>query len=85
MKDTPPFWESRRNRMIMWTGLLTVCFITLILELFIHTEHPFEFVGFPISSAILGFVACSLMIMTAKGLGMFLKKKENYYDQDEVL
>ncbi|MBT7911000.1 MAG: hypothetical protein HN607_10765, partial [Verrucomicrobia bacterium] len=28
----------------------------------------------------LGFLACSSAILLAKGLGLFLKAKENYYD-----
>lgn len=84
-KDSPPFWESKRNRIIMWIILYTTCLITLVLELFVHVEHPFHFIGFPLSSAVLGFVACTLMIIVAKGLALFLKKKVDYYEKDELL
>jgi hypothetical protein len=83
-KDSPPFWENRRNRLIMWSGLIGACLVTMLLEFFIHPKHSFGFMGFPVSSAVLGFVACSLMILASKGLGMFLKKKEDYYDKDEL-
>ena len=29
---------------------------------------------------LLGFIACSAAILLAKGLGLFLKARENYYD-----
>ena len=29
---------------------------------------------------LLGFIACSAAILLAKGLGLFLKAKEDYYD-----
>lgn len=69
----------------MWVILYGSCLFTLVLEFFVHPEHAFHFVGFPLSSAALGLVACSMMIIAAKGLGTFLKKKEDYYDQDERL
>lgn len=84
-EDKPPFWVSKRNRQIMWVVLYGSCAITLLLEFFVHPEHAFHFVGFPMASAVLGLVACSLMIVGAKGLATFLKKKEDYYDQDESL
>ena len=33
--------------------------------------------------AVLGFVGCALMILAAKGLGVWLKRPENYYGDDE--
>jgi hypothetical protein len=85
-KDLPkqlPFWEFKKYRIVMWALLGFSCLITLILEFIFHTEHPFDFLHFPFSSATLGFVACALMILAAKGLGIFLKKKDDYYDKDE--
>ena len=79
----PPFWHSARNRKLMWILLYGSCALTLVAEFFVHAEHHFHFMEFSFSSAVLGFVVCSLMIISAKALGYLLKQKESYYDNDE--
>ncbi len=82
-KSKPPFWESARNRKLMWTILYASCALTLVMELFVHAEHHFHFMEYPFSSAVVGFGMCTLMIIAAKGLGYVLKKKEHFYDEDD--
>jgi hypothetical protein len=89
MKDPqpnpPPFWESARTRLWLWILLWGACALSLAAEAFIHAEHAFHFLGFPLSSAFLGFVACSAMILVAKALGYLLKRKSDYYHDHELL
>lgn len=70
----------------LWALLILACVLPLIAELFIdrhhgHGEHFAVDWGFGFYS-VLGLVACAASIVVAKGLGLFLKKGEDYYDHD---
>ncbi|CAM2070319.1 hypothetical protein SCOR_33410 [Sulfidibacter corallicola] len=71
----------------LWIALGVACALPVIAELFVdrhhgHGEHfPVDW-GFGFY-AVLGFLACAGSILLAKGLGLFLKKNEDYYDHDE--
>ena len=62
--------------------------MSVLLELFVHRHEHFKDSDSAIASAsngfgfyfVLGFLACSGAILLAKGLGLFLKARENYYD-----
>jgi hypothetical protein len=79
--ETPGFFEKQATIRLLWILLFAVCVLTLVPELFIerHTyfsiDHLFSFY------AILGFIACALLIILAKGLSYILKKPEDYYDE----
>ena len=45
--------------------------------------HPPTFDGWWFFYPVLGFAGCALMILAAKGLGIWLKKPETYYADDE--
>ena len=72
-----------------WKSMWIICGISIILEFFIHRQKHFE----ELESSVLGnmsnwfgfygmfgFIACSGCILLAKGLSVFLKEKEDYYD-----
>ena len=71
-----------------WIVLWLTCVVSVLLELFIHRHEHFIGNDSALASAsngfgfyfILGFLACSGAILLAKGLGLFLKARENYYD-----
>tara|TARA_Y100000815_G_C13039455_1_gene386237 strand:- start:315 stop:599 length:285 start_codon:yes stop_codon:yes gene_type:complete len=71
-----------------WIALLLTCGVSVLLELSVHRHEHFESSDSAFASAtngfgfyvVLGFLACSSAILLAKGLGLFLKAKENYYD-----
>jgi hypothetical protein len=79
--NTPGFFEKPTTIRALWILLYAVCVLTLVPELFIarHAyfgiDHIFSFY------ALLGFIACSLLILFAKGLSYLLKKNEAYYDE----
>ena len=91
MSETPekPFVPdkptvSRR----FWIALWLTCGASVLLELLAHRHVHFKNVDSDFASATnwfgfyvaLGFVACSGAILLAKGLGLLLKKKEDFYD-----
>lgn len=71
-----------------WIALLLTCGVSVLLELSVHRHEHFESSDSAFASATngfgfyvaLGFLACSSAILLAKGLGLLLKAKENYYD-----
>ena len=64
----------------LWILLYVVCGLTVVGEFFIHRHPHFAYDNYFGFFAVLGFVACALLIILAKGIGFFLKKKEDYYD-----
>ena len=71
-----------------WMGLWLTCGVSIPLELAVDRHKHFESSDSAFASATngfgfyvaLGFLACSSAILLAKGLGLRLKAKENYYD-----
>ena len=71
-----------------WMGLWLTCGVSILLELAVDRHKHFEDADSVFASATnvfgfyvaLGFLACSSAILLAKGLGLLLKAKENYYD-----
>ena len=75
-----PHWlDEPRNLRRLWRGFLAVLAATVLVELVV-TLHP----HFSVESlfgfhALYGFLACLAMIVVAKGLGVLLKRPEDYY------
>jgi hypothetical protein len=60
--------------------LYTVCIIALAADVVVHrhVEHPWEHLfGF---YAFYGFIACTALVVIAKGLRRILMRREDYYD-----
>ncbi len=74
-------WNPKVIR-ILWILLWGVCGCSILAEFFIHKHPHFEGTGFFGFNALLGFIACSVMIIVAKLLAFLLKRKPDYYDKD---
>jgi hypothetical protein len=77
------YFDRPQTKKMLWRLLWGMCALSLILEPFIHRQNHFpqeDFFGF---YALLGFVACSVCILVAKGLSFVLKKNVTYYDEDD--
>jgi len=77
------YFDRPQTKKLLWRLLWGVCALSLILEFFVHRESHFpqdDFFGF---YAVLGFVACMVCILVAKGLSFILKKDVTYYDEDD--
>ena len=64
----------------LWILLYIVCGLTVVGELFAHRHPHFGFDSFFGFSAVLGFVSCAALILFSKLVAMFLKAREDYYD-----
>ena len=78
--ESPGFFEKPGTIKLLWVLLYAVCVLTLVPDLFIHRHPHFAYDNYFGFFAGLGFVACALLIIIAKGVGFFLKKNEDYYD-----
>ena len=71
-----------------WIALCLTCGVSVPIEFLVDRHVHFKNIDSALASAtnwfgfyvLLGFIACSAAILLAKGLGLFLKAKEDYYD-----
>jgi len=65
----------------LWILLYLTCGLLIIPDFFREREPHFGIDGIFGFYAILGFVACAVLILVSKVLGIFLKVDEDYYDE----
>jgi hypothetical protein len=76
-------WLYRpENRPKLWWGLWIILATTVIAQIFVHVHAYFSVDGWFGFSAVYGFLACAGMVIFAKVLGSWLKRPEDYYDND---
>lgn len=75
--------DDQRNVKKLWRGFLVVLALTVIAGFFVDLHPYFEIESWFAFNAAFGFIACLLMIVGAKALGIFLKRPDNYYAKDE--
>lgn len=85
MKEKKEFdlFDKPATRKLLWKLLWGACALSVLLEFFVHRHPHFKADAFFGFYAVLGFVACTAMILLAKALGVFLKVPEDYYDEDD--
>jgi len=83
MSEQDKHWLLRsENIRKLWMIFIAILLATLVAGLFVHQhdyfgiEDSFAFYGW------YGFITCIGMVIFAKLLGIFLKRPENYYDND---
>jgi len=64
----------------LWIGGIVILVLTVALELTIHPHAYFGIDGWFGFNAWFGFLSCAAMVLFAKFLGIFLKRKDTYYD-----
>lgn len=64
----------------LWILLWVSCGLTLVPEFFLHRHSYFGMDSTFGFFAGLGFFACAILILLAKGIGFALKKREDYYN-----
>lgn len=65
---------------MIWRLFLAVLALSVLAQLFIEAHPHFAFEGLFGFNALYGFLACAALILAAKGLGLLLKRRENFYD-----
>lgn len=64
----------------LWVFLYASCAILVIPDFFSRPTPDFGIDGMWGFYAILGFASCAVLILFSKAVGLFLKKREDYYD-----
>lgn len=75
--------DDPRNIKKLWRGFLVVLALTVLAGAFVDLHPHFEIESWFGFNAAYGFITCLLMIVGAKGLGIFLKRSDTYYQEDE--
>ena len=65
----------------IWRVSIVVLALTVLAQLVFPVKGYFVVDGWLGFGALYGFLACILMVLVAKGLGLFLKRDQHYYDE----
>lgn len=74
--------DKPKNIRLLWRGFIIVLALTVLAEFFVHLHPTFAIEGWPGFHAAYGFLACALMIVVAKGLGLLIKRPDTFYAKD---
>ncbi len=66
---------------ILWIVFGTVLILLVLTDIFIHHHQYFGLDGTFGFYAWYGFITCAAMVLFAKILGIFLKRRDDYYDE----
>lgn len=86
-KNAGKHWLYRsENLPKLWVIQIVILVLAVLPEFFLHHHPHFEERGFTLDASFgfyawYGFVACAGMVALAKILGIFLKRKDTYYDE----
>lgn len=79
----PDHWLVRPETIRwIWRISIVVLAVTVLLQLVIKIKGYFVIDGWLGFGAAYGFLACLAMVLVAKGLGLVLKRDEDYYRGD---
>ena len=86
MSEKKHWLYREENRLKLWGIQLAILLLALLPEFFIHHHAHFADQGMTVDSswgffAWYGFLTCAAMVAAAKVLGIFLKRKDTYYDE----
>jgi hypothetical protein len=62
-----------------WAAFLAVLAMTVIAEAFVEHEATFAVERIFGWNAIFGFLACAVLILVARAIGLLLKRRDDHY------
>ena len=68
---------------LLWRIFAAVLAFLVFAQIFIKVKSYFGIDGWFGFATVFGFLACVVMVFLAKGLGVFLKRDESYYDEGD--
>ena len=75
-----PHWlDEPRHVRLLWRGFLAVLVLLVAAEFAVHLHPAFAVESVFGFAAWFGFVSCAAMIIVAKGLALWLKRRDTYY------
>jgi hypothetical protein len=83
-QDEQEHWLVRPKTIrLFWIGGSLLLALTVLLQLVIKVKGYFGVDGWFGFGAVFGFLCCVAMVLVAKGLGRFIKRDENYYQDGD--
>ena len=80
----PDHWLARPATIqLLWRVFIAILAILVLAQAFIYIKGYFGVDGWFGFGAVFGFLSCLAMVLVAKGLGLFLKRPNDYYDDEE--
>ena len=67
----------------LWGGFMVILLLVLLAALPFGQDAHFAFERLFGFYALFGFVACAALIMLAEAIGIALKRRDAYYDEDQ--
>ncbi|MEO8524010.1 MAG: hypothetical protein ABI460_04785 [Caldimonas sp.] len=84
MSDETPRWlDKPRNVKLLWRLFLAVLALTVLAEIAIQLHPRFAIEAVFAFHAWFGLLSCAAMILAARGLGLLLKRSDDYYGEDD--
>jgi hypothetical protein len=65
---------------MIWKTFISVLALTVVAQLFIEAHPHFAVERLFAWNALYGFIACAVLILLARALGVLLKRRDDYYD-----
>ncbi|PIR38899.1 MAG: hypothetical protein COV35_05310 [Alphaproteobacteria bacterium CG11_big_fil_rev_8_21_14_0_20_39_49] len=65
----------------LWILFILALIAALAGDFYMHPHNKFEIANYRFFNAIFGFASCVAIVIVSKVLGVFLKRKENYYKE----
>ncbi len=81
MNDQYTYWlDDPRNLNRLYWGLVVVCVLLGVADLFVHRHVHFSWESFPNFYGFFGFAAFWCVVIAGKNLRKILWRPEDYYD-----
>jgi hypothetical protein len=73
-------WLARpRTIRRLWQIFIAVLVLTVVIQSVVEVHPHFAVEGIFGFNAAYGFIACAALILVAKGIGLFVKRPDDYY------
>ena len=63
----------------LWQVFIVILVLTVLAQLAIEPHPHFAVEGWFGFNALYGFLACAALVLVAKGIGVFIKRRDDYY------
>lgn len=76
-------WLVRKETiLLLWRVGLVILLLLVLADFFVHAHPYFQIDGTFGFYSWFGLITCVGMVLIAKALGIFLKRKDTYYDNE---
>jgi hypothetical protein len=65
---------------MIWKAFIAALALTVVAQFFVEPQPHFALERIFAWNALYGFLACAVLIVLAKALGVLLKRRDDYYD-----